>query len=456
MFNMIAGKQQKSKGRKPKQTGKKKKPATQGVPRKKGTRRNRPAITGRGGYYDKTGSYVKGFDPNYGSQLGGLIGNGLQSLSEVIGFGDYTVAKNSMSQLLAGSGPPAIVNFGKGDATVVRHREYIGDLRSGQFLPTASVTDFTILEFNINPGTSKLFPWLSRMANLFQFFEINGMVIELKTTSSNYAANMALGTMFVATNYNSLDSPPTNKIELLNMEFSTSSAPSCSQLHLVECARKFTVQDKLYVTADSNYKGGDPRLFNLGTVYIGSYGCPAEDTAIAEMWISYELSLYRPIPGSENDDSKSALYNTPSFGGAFPFGGANNDWVLQPGSSTVYDVDTLTTPNQMRVLLPNRIAAYRLYWTGTVNTVNTSGVTINSPGNTFVGCSGVQWAPNTAGSTNVIQSRVTTAPLGGVLVWSILVAVDTLLPGAERPYVVFIGNVIQSRTACSPTGAHSA
>lgn len=454
MFNMSARKTAVKGGQKPqkKQPASKKpagKPAKPKVVMVRTPQPRRPALKGRGGYYDKSGNYNRGFDPNYGSQLGGILGNGVQSLAEVFGFGDYSVKKNSMSQLLDGGGPPSIANFGKGDATMVRHREYIGDLKTGPIDAGTGSTAFSLLEFNINPGTSKLFPWLSRMANLFQFFEINGMVVELKTTSSNYATNMALGTMFVATNYNTLDNSPTNKIELLNMEFSTSSVPSCSQIHLIECARKFTVQDKLYVTSDSNYKGGDPRLFNLGTTYIGSYGCPAADTSIAEMWVSYELSLYRPIPGSANDESKSALFNTNSFGGSYPFGGANNDWVLDPGSSTVYEVDTASLANKMIVKLPNRIAAYRLYWTGTVNPVNAAGVTINSPSSSFHDCVGVPWAPSTSAPMSLITSRVTSASVGNVLIWSLLVRVDALLPGDALPQVVFSGTLASATYATS-------
>lgn len=391
----------------------------------------RPGVAGMGGYYDASGNYKRGFAPNYGSQLGSILGNGVQSLGEVMGFGDYEVKSNSLSPLLMGNGPPAIVNLGKGEATVVSHREYIGDLITGP-LDGSGGSAFTLLEYNINPGTTTLFPWLSEMATLFQFYEMNGMILELKTAASNYAANMALGTMFIATNYNSLDNAPVNKIELLNMEFSTSSKPSESQMHLVECARQYTVQDKLYITSDSNYKGGDPRLYNLGTSFIGSYGCPVAETHIAEIWCSYEVSLYRPIPAVANNESLDAIYTSGSFGGAFPFGGANGDYSLVPGSATVYTVDTTTLANHLYIDFPNRQAAYKITFTGSVNSANSSGITWASSSSSMVNCRLLSTFQNTSGVLNVAMVRTTSALTGSSLVWELLVAVDQVQPAGTE------------------------
>jgi hypothetical protein len=413
-------------------------------PNRRQRRQNlRPKVVGQGGYYDASGSYQRGFAPNYGSQLGSVVGNGFQSLAEVLGFGDYEVKSNSLSQLLMGNGPPAIANLGKGDATVVAHREYIGDLVTGPLVGGSS--EFTLLEYNINPGTSTLFPWLSEMAGLFQFYEMNGMIIELKTSSSNYAANMALGTMFVATNYNSLDNAPVNKIELLNMEFSTSSKPSESQMHLVECARKYTVQDKLYITPDSNYKGGDPRLYNLGTTFIGSYGCPVAETTIAEIWVSYEVSLYRPIPAIANNEALDAIFTTGTFGGTFPFGGAIGDYSLVAGSSSVYTLDTTSLANHMYVRLPNRQGAYKVTFTGSVNPINTAGMSWTTSSVSATDCRLLPTYQNTAGILNTVNVKNVTAAVGTQFIWEIVVAVDALAPVGVEPFVDFVA------TFASPT-----
>lgn len=312
----------------------------------------RPTLRGRGSYYDDRKMLQKGFAPDFGTRLGSLLGEGVQSLGEVLGFGDYAIKSNSIAPLIAGNGPPSIANFGKGEATVMRHREYIGDLRTGPL--AGSSTAYTVEKFAINPGNSSLFPILANIAENFQFFEMYGMIVELKSESSTYAADMAMGAMFVATDYNTLSPPPYDKQSLLNMEFSTSTKPSQSQIHLVECARNQTVQEHLYVANDEDYNGGDAHFYNLGNLYVGSYGCPKEDTKIAEIWVSYEIALFRPKVSSSNGDLDTAIWQCPDVTIASPFGTGQN---LVSGSAENY-VLTQLSPEKLNLTLPNRLGAY--------------------------------------------------------------------------------------------------
>lgn len=275
--------------------------------------------SGYGGYYDPdTQEWKKGFGPNYGSRLGSALGEGIQSFAEVIGLGEYKVKKNSlMANVDMGTDPPRVKNSMKGEATIIHHREYLGDLMTGP----GAVSPFRISSYNLNIGNSLLFPFGSALAKNFQEWEPRGIIVELKSISSEYAANLSLGSMFMAVDYNSLDSAPVNKTELENLEYAVSQKPSKSCMMPVECAMANDVLTHLYVSLDGDYDGGDPRFSDLGKLHIGSYGIPNTgglSSPIAEIWISYEIALFKPHIHNSNENLRTAYYSHWGFENADP------------------------------------------------------------------------------------------------------------------------------------------
>jgi len=272
-----------------------------------------PNIVGLGGY---------GLRKNYGRELGGMLGEGVQGLASALGFGGYAVKSNSLMDMIdLGQSPPAVKNSRNGEATIFQHREYVKDLYTppnpgGGVLPTP----FSIETFNINPGNSALFPFLGPIAQNFQTYEIRGMLIELKTLSSEFSTQMAMGSMFVATEYNTYKTPPTDKRSLENMEYAMSCKPSGSCLAPIECAPMNSVQTHLYVVPDNNYGGGDERLSDLGQIYIGTQGCPGWSQPVAEIWVTYEIALYKPLLNSGLNSNQTAHYQLQNIGSLLPFG----------------------------------------------------------------------------------------------------------------------------------------
>ena len=341
-------------------------PQTKQQPRRKPKAKRRNisipvTISGKGGYYVGTGkdrSYVKGFAPDYGSRVGSAVGEGFQSLAEVLGFGDYQIQRNSlMSNVNMGTDPPTVRNSSRGEAFVVRHREYLGDLKSGVFTP-GNTSPFAIQTYPINPGNSDLFPWLASIARHYQEWEMQGMIVELKTLSSNYAAGLSMGAMFAATQYNVLAPPPKTKIELENMEYSTSNKPSTSTIHCIECARGLDTLTHLYVTNDQNYNTGDARLYDLGNLYIGSFGIPVSNAPIAEIWVSYEVALYKPVLPTGTGQFDTEHFLITGCSATFPVG---NSLLRMEGSSNAIDLTATTVTSSSGLLdfsFPNKIARY--------------------------------------------------------------------------------------------------
>lgn len=291
--------------------------------------KNFVTITGNGEYYPVPAGYHDpraridlekqyAFDPTYGQRLGATLGEGVQSFAKALGFGEYNIQSNSLCSekwVDMGTSPPKVKNTSKGEATVFSHREYLGELITGAGTPSA----FTLQEYAINVGNPSLFPFAARIAENFQEWEVRGMLVELKSECSETSTTLSLGSMFCAVDYNSLDPAPVDKTELENMEYACSNKPSSSILMPIECKRSNDVLTHLYIAVDEDYQGGDKRLYDLGRLFIGSFGCPAAAAPIAEIWITYEIAFYKPHLHIEPPEQFAAHYFAPDVVDAQPF-----------------------------------------------------------------------------------------------------------------------------------------
>lgn len=258
----------------------------------------RRAVHGRGAYkYHKVPVKGKSFAPDYGARLGSTIGEGIQSLASVFGLGEYHIKKNSLMKTInMGTTPPRVMNTSRGEATVFHHREYVGELYAGAIAAGDTTTQFNIQQYTINPGNPLLFPWLATAAANFQEWEARGIIVELKTETSDVVATGGfIGSMMAGVDYNTISPAPYSKVQLENLEYASSVKPSFSMIIPIECKAKNDVLTHLYVAVDSNYNGGDARLYNLGNLYIATQGLPIASTNVAEIWISYEIAFYKPV-----------------------------------------------------------------------------------------------------------------------------------------------------------------
>lgn len=241
-------------------------------PKKRGKQVVVAAIKGKGDYQTTFGGRV-------GSSIGGFIGHAAQkAIMAITGMGDYKVKSNT---IMNGTSPPAFA-AGK-HCTKFCHREFVTNI-------TTPGSAFSIQQFEINPK-SALFPWLSEIALSFEQFIVRGMVVEYKTTSATSIAstNTALGSVIIATQYNVLAPAFIGQQQMEAYEYCTSCAPSLSMIHPIECDPSLNSLREFFVDSSS----GDPRLENLGTVYVATVGQQAA-SQIGELWVSYEMDLIRP------------------------------------------------------------------------------------------------------------------------------------------------------------------
>jgi hypothetical protein len=319
-------------------------------------------IVGQGGYYtdkmlpvlqrvfpsgtfSKAGGFIGGnaarsINPglsNAGSALGARLG---QRLAKVVGFGAYTVNKNSLmktaSVLPEGTEIPQFMN--SIHETRIQHREYIGDI-----IVPGTPSSFNNRSYVINAANSDTFPWLAAVSARFQQYKFNGLIFEFKTLSSDITAGGALGAVVMSTNYDAIKRPFTNKLEMENSEYATSAKPSRSQIHVVECDPAMT-QSKLLYCADAGNDETldiDPRFANLGNFQLATVGLPGSSgQVLGELWASYDVSLFKPDLGTPKESGWQRLTAAGGIGTSTPLGDPALSFLSESGYFLRIDTTT--------------------------------------------------------------------------------------------------------------------
>lgn len=352
-----------------------------------------PRIKGNGDYYvgpmqPRTKSLFKGIGANVGEAILGTPGRYLGGLAhaafkKITGHGDYKISSNS---IVTGKLPPS---FGsRGRAMTIQHREYIGDVFGS--------TSFAIQSFPVNAGLPTTFPWLSQVAANFEQYCIRGMLFEFKSMSADAlnSTNTALGTVIMATQYNSVNPAFTSKAAMENYEFNTSGRPSQSFVHPIECARGETPVSCLYTRNGTVPTGADQRLYDLGVFYIATQGMQAVAN-IGELHVVYDIELLKPklfdtLGSSDTVDHYVAttaqlatVTDTDRFGTIFPLN-------KQPNSNLG---SSITATNQ--ISLPS--ASYDQYFVVFISWIGAS--TLMNFNVSFTTSTGVSVLSNQKGGT---------------------------------------------------------
>jgi hypothetical protein len=308
-------------------------------------------------------------EKTYGEQLGGLLGRGAQTLAtRIFGSGDYSVKKNS---LVLGNLPEFNKSRGSKGGVMVAHREYLGDVTASE--------SFNLNAYNLNPGLSTTFPWLSQMAVAFEEYIIHGLIVEFVSESSDSvlstAANSALGVVMMAITYDSLDPNFPNKKEMLNYEFAQSRKPSTSFLLPMECSRAETPFHELFVRTTSAPSGSDIRLYDAGVLQIATQGQQANSGTLGELWITYDIEFLKP-KFIVSEVGQLVLADHWSAGSG-PTNAAPLTGMIVTGSSTLGL--SLTTGNTLT--FPNTISSGQWlaigWWKGATPTALTNEITVS-------------------------------------------------------------------------------
>jgi len=173
----------------------------------------------------------------------------------------------------------------------------------------------------LQPTDGKTFPWLSTVANHFSEYVFHGAIITYETTSSNYAQDMALGTISMATQYNANELPYADMREILQAAYHSRGNPSENVMHGIECDPALQASEHMFTRRFGT--SGPPNLYDHGVVTVATEGLPAKSgTVLGRLFITYDVELNLPcLPTGDRSTGKSlTLWTSTSSTTAPPMG----------------------------------------------------------------------------------------------------------------------------------------
>lgn len=258
------------------------------MPKNKKNRKTKTKNTNnrKGNLFGRLGSLAGGLAGSYfgASSLGSKLGKDAGDyFSKITGLGDYVVNANT----LMSNGVPVFKNGGDA-TTIICKSEYICDVLGSQ--------NFVINTGPINPGNPTLFPWLSTVADSYEAYEFRGLILQYRPTcgSAVSSSNNAMGTVILSTEYDVLNPPFNSKRAMEAHQYTVSTAPFNSIIHPVECKPNLNVMKNMYVRNAFMPASADLRFYDLGNFSLATVGMQSNNVNIGELWISYEVVLYKP------------------------------------------------------------------------------------------------------------------------------------------------------------------
>jgi hypothetical protein len=163
---------------------------------------------------------------------------------------------------------------------------------------------FSLTAYDINPGNSSLFPWLSVLAAMFEEYQFLGFVVDYQPSSGTAVSSTsaALGNVIMSTDYDVLNPNFTDMQAMAAYEYSTITLPNKNALHPIECKKSANVLGNLFTrTAGELSTGADQRFYDMGTFQIATEGMQSV-YKVGNLWVVYHITFRKPrlpaIPGN--------------------------------------------------------------------------------------------------------------------------------------------------------------
>lgn len=170
------------------------------------------------------------------------------------------------------------------DRIRIRHREYVGDLKS-------STTFALQMKVSINPGLEKSFPWLSAIASRYETYKF----IELKFEFATSLPSNSAGGIYAAVDYDAADAAPSQKSELANFaEMTKTVVWSNGQLSKSSPANLGKMANSRYLRYGELAPNLDVKTYDVGNFLVYTDACANSGSVLGEVFVEYTVEFQTP------------------------------------------------------------------------------------------------------------------------------------------------------------------
>lgn len=202
----------------------------------------------------------------------------------------------------------------------VRHREYLQDL------VTAVNGNLNTIFYAIQPGLAQYFPWLSQLAQNFQYYRINSLSFEFEST----APSTASGQLVMLINYDSRDDTQVNVQQYMNFKGAVDTVVWKSiRLPFVKPSE---AKSRYYIRNGAQPTGTDIREYDVANFNLAIFNSSIVNAQVGRLLVSYDISLIFPRT-TVTPLTMSLVASTQSAGGqVFTASAPFNAALLTPGT----------------------------------------------------------------------------------------------------------------------------
>jgi len=151
---------------------------------------------------------------------------------------------------------------------------------------------FSVTSWQTNPGLALNFPWLARVAPLYERWKVVNWEYYFKPTVSEFNAMGQAGKVIMSFDYDTASSMPIAFVEMEGMSPHVDGMPY-QNLRLPLQPARMTPSNGKFVRTAAPPAGTDIRNYDGGLLYFGSVGCGGTG-AVGELRVRYTVELMNP------------------------------------------------------------------------------------------------------------------------------------------------------------------
>jgi len=210
--------------------------------------------------------------------------NGPRPTGGLDASGPISFAPVTMTRVQRGR-KPQMAMLSDGDI-LVTHREYFADVVAASGAPNP----FNNTTYNINPGQSVMFPWLSKVAQNYESYQFQKLKFDYETDAPSSLG----GTVVLAVDYDSSDAPATSKQQAQAYRSFVKSAPwkECTFQAIKEDLQKLKSH---FVRPGAQPTGTDIKLYDIGVLNVITQSVSTSNALCGELYVDYTVKLMTPV-----------------------------------------------------------------------------------------------------------------------------------------------------------------
>lgn len=208
---------------------------------------------------------------------------------------------------------PNMVTRPNGDCFIT-HREYVGEILASA---TGPPTTFNLSSFALNPGLASVFPWLSKIAQNYESYQLQ----RLRFCYQTEAPSSLGGTLVMAIDYDAIDTAPATKQAALAYRGSVRSAP------WNDCCHDSTSEDlhkmkSFFIRSGAIPANADLKTYDIGNLFVITQGVTTSGATCGELYVEYSVKLMTPIFEPQNSLAGGSFAGANTQTAANPYGTA--------------------------------------------------------------------------------------------------------------------------------------